>query len=105
MATDIETVITFLNNVDAEELRKHATTGDTLRALTAARKFLRKLQSPFQRVEQHLCNQDSACGISILSDIGLWEAWRAAGGKEATLDELWELCKHCDITLLGKCSL
>lgn len=103
MATNIQDVLAYLSTIDVDRLKSEAAeAGDVLTLLNAARKFVRRLESPFQRVHDVTTHatQISYC-LLILEDLGVWEAWRGAGGGEASLTELWGRCKTpCDVALL-----
>lgn len=100
--TNIQDVLDYLNGLDVASLQEGAEAADVLTLLNTAKRFVRKLESPFQRVHDFttLATQLTYC-LLILEDLGLWAAWRAAGGGEASLTELWERCAvPCDIALL-----
>lgn len=100
--TNIQDVLAYISNLDVDSLKKDADAAEVLTLLNAARRFVKKIESPFQRVHDvtSLSTQMSFC-LLILEDLGVWESWLKAGGREASLREVWERCPTpCDIALL-----
>lgn len=98
--SNMEDIISSLDKIDLESLSDEAAVGPQL--IAAARRMIARLEPPFTQVwNTAVVPVHVTVAYKILSDIGLWEAWRAADGKEATLMELWEMCKvPCDSVLL-----
>lgn len=99
---DVEKVISSLDQISAQSLGDEIDAG--ARLIEAARRMIARLESPFTQMF-HLFQVPGhvAVALRILADIGLWKAWCEADGKDATLMELWEMCKvPCDSVLLRK---
>lgn len=98
----IDEAISTLDQIDAQSLRDNPYAGAQL--IEAARRMISRLESPFmQIVHTSLLPASVHVALMIVSDLGLWEAWREAGGKESTLTELWDLCKvSCDMALFRR---
>lgn len=93
-------IVGTLDNVSLDDLGTHP--GDRIAVIEAAKRMLARLETPFEQVWQlSLVGATVASAIRVIRNVGLFEAWREAGGKEASLEELWVLSKtHCDIVLL-----
>lgn len=72
------------------------------RVLEAARRMVARLETPFEQAWRWSWIGNNVFAVlQILMDLGVWEEWRKAGGKEASLEELLDLCKvPCDLMLL-----
>ncbi|KAK3942464.1 O-methyltransferase-domain-containing protein [Diplogelasinospora grovesii] len=63
-----------------------------LAVVAAARRLLTRLQTPSEQAWGYMFNHAVIfASIQTLRDIGLWEAWTAAGAGEKTVDELVKL--------------
>ena len=100
MATNVESVVSILDKIDAQSLGHDAAA--LLQLTTAAKKLVARLESPFMQIlETSVVPVQLTSALQVISDMGLWEAWRRAGGKEATLFELKEMCSvPCDTVFL-----
>ncbi|GKT97728.1 O-methyltransferase [Colletotrichum tofieldiae] len=69
--------------------------------LEASRRLIARLETPFERIWYHTwVSLNNLAIFRIMTDLGLWEGWRAAGCQEASLDELLGYCKRgCDKSL------
>jgi hypothetical protein len=69
--------------------------------IEGARRLISRLETPFERIWYHTWVAFNNLAIfRIMTDLGLWEGWRAAGSEEATIDELLDMCRvHCDKSL------
>ncbi|KAK2600778.1 hypothetical protein N8I77_010286 [Diaporthe amygdali] len=98
----VDQIVATLDGVNLDQVDSDP--GARMRVIDAARRMLARVETPFERmwhVAQVNITLTAAC--RILVDIGLFEAWREAGGKDALLMELWELCRiHCDMALLRR---
>lgn len=103
-AIDVEGIISSLDAVSADSIGGGGddVSGANVRLVEAARKMIARLEPPFMQVwGTSIVSSHVSVALKIVADIGLWEAWRDAGGKEATLTELWDMCKvTCDIVLV-----
>lgn len=65
-----------------------------LQAIASARRLLSRLQLPVERSYEYFFAQPFIFAtLQTLKDIGLWEAWFAAGGGDKSLDDLVKLAK------------
>jgi hypothetical protein len=98
MGSKIEQTVALLSEIDAGAFE-----GDEAaraRTITAARKLLRRLESPMDRCYKLMGETWTWGIIQALKDIGLWEAWAKDGG-EKSLEELRGLANtDVDINLL-----
>lgn len=101
-AIDVDSIVTSLDKIDAQSLSHDA--GASGRLMEAARKIIARLELPFMQIFYTTQFPASLyASLKIVSDIGIWQTWREAGGKEATLVELWDTCSiPCDINLLRR---
>lgn len=97
---NVDHAVSILDQIDAQCLGDNPYAGAQL--IEAARRMISRIEPPFmQIIHTSLTPFSVHAALKIVSDLGLWEAWRQAGGKEATITELWNLCKvTCDIVLL-----
>jgi fumagillin biosynthesis methyltransferase len=100
MAPPVKNIVSALDSLSADDIDD----AERQQITEALRRSLDRLQSPFERAWEMTIAQPylfAACQIGI--DLGLWQAWRAAGGGEKTLDELLKMCQQkCDANLLRK---
>ncbi|EJT72904.1 O-methyltransferase [Gaeumannomyces tritici R3-111a-1] len=73
----------------------------------AAERCLARLQTPYERSwDLAFANPIVFACLQMGMDLGLWEAWRAAGGGDKTLDDIADMCEegHArpDINLLRR---
>ncbi|KAJ7276186.1 putative O-methyltransferase [Mycena haematopus] len=99
MAQSIPNIIDALNDISPGlDDRERIQVTQTLR------RALDRLQTPFERAWDMIIIQPmvyAACQTGV--DLGLWEAWRSAGGGQKSLAELVKMCnKDCDPNLLRR---
>ncbi|KAF7352951.1 Demethylsterigmatocystin 6-O-methyltransferase [Mycena venus] len=95
----VDKIINVLDSISPDlNVQEHT------QVIEALRRTLNRLQTPFERAWEMIIPQPlvfAACQTTI--DLGLWEAWRSAGGGQKSLDELAELCnKNCNPNLLRR---
>lgn len=101
MRPTAEEIVSYLDGVTP------GTFGDDLhgrlQVTTAARRMLARVDAPFEHM-WHLGSHEMLLSLCrILTDMGLWESWREAGGHEATLAELRDQCKvPCELDFLRR---
>lgn len=102
MAINIDDAIAMLDKIDARSLDHNA--GALLRVIEGAKRLVASLESPFMnKFCTAVVPMQVTASLRVISDIGLWDAWRGGGGKEATLIELSDMCTTpCDVELLRK---
>ncbi|KAF8211438.1 putative O-methyltransferase [Mycena galopus ATCC 62051] len=99
MAKSVQEIVDALNSISPV-----LTAAEHTQITEALRHTLDRLQTPLERTWEMFMYQPlvyAACQTG--TDIGLWEAWRSAGGGQKSLVELVELCKkNCDPNLLRR---
>lgn len=87
-------LIAILNGIDqtAAGIRDDDVARVQLR--DAAARCLARLQTPFERAcELAFANPTVFASLQVGMDLGLWQAWRAAGGGDKTLDDIASMCE------------
>lgn len=98
MATPSELVVA-LDSFNLEQCIDNPTC--RLDVIESAKSVIARLESPFERVFYGVYPGVTVLTICrIFRDLGIWKAWREAGGKDASLEELRALGKPSDINLL-----
>ncbi len=102
MAALAKEVVSNLDDIDLGNLDNDDAARSEI--IAAARRLLSRLETPFEQVWRlSWVNINTFVVCQILVDLGLWEAWAAAGGCEASLEDLFGLCRTpCDMMLLRK---
>jgi hypothetical protein len=97
MAQSIQGIMNALDSIPSGLDGKERT-----QVTEALRRTLARLQTPLERSWEMMLVHPlvyAACQTGI--DLGLWEAWRSAGGGQRSLAELIKMCsKDCDPNLL-----
>lgn len=101
-AAHVEAIISSLDGMSTDSLG--GDDGAAVRLVEAARRMIARVEPPFMQVwGTSIVPMHVDVALRIVSDLGLWEAWREAGGREASLTELWNMCRvPCDIVLLRR---
>ncbi|KUI55027.1 Demethylsterigmatocystin 6-O-methyltransferase [Cytospora mali] len=99
MATSVKDLIASLDGLPAD-----ISEAERMELTDALRRNLHRLQTPFERAwEMTLAAPHLYAAIKTTLDLGLWEAWRSAGGEEKSLDDLVKMCnKECNPNLLRR---
>ncbi|ROW15289.1 hypothetical protein VPNG_02994 [Cytospora leucostoma] len=100
MATSVQDLIASLDG-----LPSGLSDTERVQLTDALRRNLQRLQTPFERAwEETLAAPHIYASIKTLLDLGIWEAWRSAGGGEKTIDELVSISnnKDCSPNLLRR---
>ncbi|KAJ7747465.1 S-adenosyl-L-methionine-dependent methyltransferase [Mycena olivaceomarginata] len=99
MAQSIQGIMNALDSIPSGLDGKERT-----QVTEALRRTLARLQTPLERSWEMMLVHPlvyAACQTGI--DLGLWEAWRSAGGGQRSLAELIKMCsKDCDPNLLRR---
>lgn len=70
------------------------------RIIASAERTLARLRTPYEQLWQFGLVGPMVIWVTrVLADVGLFEGWAKAGGKEATLHELWECCNATNLDL------
>ncbi|OIW26351.1 S-adenosyl-L-methionine-dependent methyltransferase [Coniochaeta ligniaria NRRL 30616] len=86
-STDIIAVLDSINHASFE-----GNEVERLRVRAAARRLLARVESPYERAWGFCFEQPVVfAALQTCIELGLWEAWTAAGGGEKSIDELVKL--------------
>lgn len=101
MSSSVEDVLATLEGLSIDKVE--ADEPARRKIIASVERTLARLRTPYE-VLWHIgfINPMLCWVLRVLVDVGLFEGWAENGGKEATLHELWEMCKvPClDIELL-----
>lgn len=103
MSTPVQDVLATLGELSFESVGDDETARREL--IASAERALARLRTPYEQLWNFGFASPMVLWVTrALVNVGFFEGWAEVGGKEATLHELWELCKvsHLDIELLRK---
>lgn len=98
MATSVKDLIASLDGIPS-----NINDAERMELTDVLRRNLHRLQTPFERAwEMTLAHPHVYAAIKTMLDLGIWEAWRLAGGGEKSTDELVAMSnnKECSPNLL-----
>jgi hypothetical protein len=100
MPANVQNIVANLDKISLDALDDD--NDARVQVLEAARRMVARLETPFEQAWRWSWIGFNVFSVlQIIMDLGLWEEWRKAGGKEASLEELLDLCKvPCDLMLL-----
>lgn len=101
MSATVEDILATLDGLSIDEVEVDEP--GRRKIIASVERALARLRTPYE-VLWHIgfINPMLCWVLRVLVDVGLFEGWAENGGKEATLHELWEMCKvpRLDIELL-----
>lgn len=103
MSVPVQGVLATLDGLSFESLEADETARRKI--IVSAERALARLRTPYEQLWHFGFAGPTVLWVTrVLVDVGFFEGWAEAGGREATLHELWESCKnlHLDIELLRK---
>lgn len=101
MSATVEDILATLDGLSIDKVEVDES--GRRKIIASVERMLARLRTPYE-VLWHIgfINPMLCWVLRVLVDVGLFEGWAENGGKEATLHELWEMCKvpRLDIELL-----
>lgn len=103
MPVPVQEVIATFDGLSFENLETDEKTRREI--IASAERALARLRTPYEQLwNTGYVSPMVIWTTRVLVDIGLYEGWGEIEGREATLQELWEVCKvpNVDIELLRR---